>query len=372
MASPALDPRPPAPREFLASLGRLEDEGGAESARERLRGFLLERATTPDAIRLCLDSCRTAFGEQHRRALQDIVLVAGRLLGFEIAFGRYARPDGVGPRAAGSWSWRGRLHVRLLVWSDPLADDVATIHRQVLAAEQTRVTATEPHAPSLVPSIVLCVTAPTFGASARLEAALAGAASSPASPVEVRVISLDALLVLATLVSQGMVRRDEALRELRPPVSLDDRIALLTRLVDTGGMEDAARRFGVAPLPASCWIYVTRDDHARTLGSLPIQRAAALQVRAGDVVCVLTHGTGLTARADVAGVAEDDARGVAGGIDGGDAAPHFRITLRRMRTLDPPRPVGIDQQFDLEMQAAVSKGPLVWVTRSVFDGLVGG
>ena len=363
MGAPARDPRPSAPREFLAALPRLDDDGGADSARVLLREFLLERASTPDVVRACLDSCRAAFGEQSRRALQDIVLVAGRLLGFEVTFGRYARPEPHAPRLAGEWCWRGRLQVRVLVWSEPPADAPETIRRQVMeVAVRDAQTAT----------LVLCVTTPTFGGTARVESALAGVADA-------RLISLDALLVLATLVHQGVVRRDEALRELHPPVSLDERMALLTRLVDTAGVEDVARRFGVAPLPASCWVYVVRDGPAAppgtdgaatTPGTLPIQRTAALQVRAGDVVCVLRHGTGLTLRAEVTGVIEDDADGDTTDPDAAGATPRFRMTLRRVRPLDPARPIGIDQQFDLEMQAAMSKGPLVWVTRGVFDGLV--
>lgn len=359
MAVPAHDPRPQSPRDLLASLARLEDDGGAESPREQLRAFLVERVTTPDTLRICLDACRASFAEPQRRALQDVVLAAGRLFGFDLTFGSYARPDATAPRRAGEWRWRGRLQVRVLIWTDPLADDAAVVRRQVTEGWT---------ADAQTPSLVLCVTTPTFGATARLEATLA--APGPDLPVATRVISLDALVVLATLVHRGVLRRDEALRELHPPVTLDERIALLARLVETGGTagtEEVTRRLGMAPLPASCWVYVLRDESATLdvtstgagVGALPIQRAAALQVRAGDVVCILRHGTGLTARAEVTGVAEGD-----GAADG------FHVTLRRIRPIDPPRGIGVDQRFDLEMQAAVSKGPLVWVTRGVFDALL--
>jgi hypothetical protein len=58
-----------------------------------------------------------ALGEQAHRALQDVLVVLGRFLGFETAFGTYQRADGTA-RHHGLWRSRRRLTVVLDLFTD--------------------------------------------------------------------------------------------------------------------------------------------------------------------------------------------------------------------------------------------------------------
>jgi hypothetical protein len=82
--------------ELLSLVGRLDDAPGFDTPRERFRRFLLERVTDVPAARTLIEECQRSVGEQHHRALQDLVVVVGRLLQFEVTFGAYERSaDGV-------------------------------------------------------------------------------------------------------------------------------------------------------------------------------------------------------------------------------------------------------------------------------------
>ena len=98
--------------ELLLLVGRLDDAAGFDTPRERFRRFLLERVTDLATARALIDECQRSVGEQRHRALHDLVVLLGRLLQFEIAFGSYDRSDE--PRAASSqWRSPGLLTVVL-------------------------------------------------------------------------------------------------------------------------------------------------------------------------------------------------------------------------------------------------------------------
>ena len=114
--------------EVLAIAGRLDDAAGFDTPRERFRRFLLDHLTSVPVARGMLEQAQQRLSEQYQRALQDAVLAAGRLLGFETTFGAYER-HGSAARAAGEWVSRRRLRVSVQVWSDQASIDMDAVMR---------------------------------------------------------------------------------------------------------------------------------------------------------------------------------------------------------------------------------------------------
>ena len=96
--------------ELLSLVGRLDSAPGFDAPRERYRRFLLEHVTDVPTSRSLIEECQRSVGEQRHRALQDLVVLVGRFLGFETIFGSYER---IGGHVDGQWRSRGLLDVVL-------------------------------------------------------------------------------------------------------------------------------------------------------------------------------------------------------------------------------------------------------------------
>lgn len=80
--------------QVLGLVGDLDDAPGEKTPRERFRGFLFQNLTSVSAVRDYVEECLRSSGEQYNRALQDLVNHLGRLLGFDVTFGRYKGVQG--------------------------------------------------------------------------------------------------------------------------------------------------------------------------------------------------------------------------------------------------------------------------------------
>ena len=174
--------------ELLTLVGRLDDAPGLDAPRERFRRFLLEQVTGVAAIRSMLDQAHATLGDQHARARQDLILLLGRFLGFDVAFGSYEATAG-SVRLEGHWRSRRRARIAIEVRSEQTADaDVDSLARTVNA-----LTASLP-GDSGERWVGLCVTTPFYAAVRRLETQLAQRALH-----DIRCISLESLLWLADM-----------------------------------------------------------------------------------------------------------------------------------------------------------------------------
>jgi hypothetical protein len=102
--------------QMLALAGRLDDSRDFDAPRERFRRFLREYVSDVGTARALIDEARYAPDDQHRRALQDLVVLVGRFLGFDVDLGAPAVAAG-GPPHHGTWHSPGRLHVLVEVGS---------------------------------------------------------------------------------------------------------------------------------------------------------------------------------------------------------------------------------------------------------------
>jgi len=148
--------------ELLPLVGRLDDAPGFDTPRERFRRFLLERVTDVPTASALIEDCQRSVGEQHHRALQDLIVVLGRLLRFEITFGTYERSSG-GVRVDGQW----RSPDLAVVLEIRTEQTTATLEG---LARATAATATRVDAGS---RIGLCVVARQYAAQGKLTHTLA-------------------------------------------------------------------------------------------------------------------------------------------------------------------------------------------------------
>ena len=75
--------------DILDLVGVLDDTPGEDTGRERFRKYLSKSVTEVGLLRDYTETCLRTSGAQYNRALQDLVNHAGRLMGFDVQFGRF-------------------------------------------------------------------------------------------------------------------------------------------------------------------------------------------------------------------------------------------------------------------------------------------
>src|SRR5580704_15623394 len=205
--------------QILMLTGRLDDASGFDSARERFRRFLLDHVREPAMARVLIDECRHAPGDTHRRALQDLVVLLGRFMGFHARFGSGLRSQVAG--GCGEWQ-SPALHVIVDVHEDPPnGADLAALSHAVTAVPGPPTEPTEPHPPV----VGLCVMTSLVVGRPLLEPTVASSGT-------VTVVSLSALLSVTALASTGRATHDDVVRLLTSSTPVGFTMELLERCVD--------------------------------------------------------------------------------------------------------------------------------------------
>ena len=347
--------------ELLALVGRLDDTPGFDTPRERFRRFLFERVTDASALGALIEEGQHSLGEQHRRAVQDALVVLGRFLGFETTFGSYQRVAGA-LKFDGQWRSRHRLEVTLEVRTDETPrTDVEQLTRSLSAL---------PPASRLdvdLRRIGLCVITPLYGDRARLEEELADDRLHP----DIRVASVRSLVWLAEAASAGHLRHDEIVRLLTWKGSLDFIVDLMKRIGGSPTEVSAAMIPEIVSLPAapahdeaSYWRVTIDSDEATTpeqfiasvigkrqlLGVGETANGAHLRPRSGDWVCFSLRGKGIVGQGQIDSMAD--------GVPRLRAAHRFGavFTLKNVDIYDAPLAVGPDATLDRMMDRSPAEG----------------
>ena len=295
--------------QLLGVVGRLDDNPGFDTPRERFRRFLNERITDAGSARAVIAECRQMGGEQHARALQDAVILTGKLLGFDTSYGPYQHDAAAAP-VSGQWVARHRLQVLLMVCS-PHTD---ASHLEPLS-KAVRSTNDAQHQ-SGTARVGLCVLTPLCSAKARIEEAIRRHAYAG-----VRLVSLDGILHLTDLVGTGRLTGDDLLRVLNPAATVDSLIEMIDRRPSSADV--SVVQLEQASLPEEsegqrCWVAAIRLPRDTPSGPfvesviakrriLAVNPAAQVReaIRAGDAVCVSIADAGFVAHARVDGMVAD-------------------------------------------------------------------
>lgn len=225
--------------ELLTLVGRLDDAPGSETPRERFRRFLLDRVSSVAAIAAMLEQSQERLGDQSARARQDLVVLLGRHLGFDITFGSYESVAGA-VRLEGHWRSRRQARIAVEVRGEQTSTtDVETLARTVAALSA-----------SLPPEagerwVGLCVTTDYYTGARQLEAQLARRPDR-----DIRGISTGSLLWLADMAAAGRVSHSDVLRLLTSGPDSDFMVNLMRRLTESvaGGRSGADSASVVRPV----------------------------------------------------------------------------------------------------------------------------
>jgi hypothetical protein len=314
--------------ELLPLVGRLDDAPGFDTPRERFRRFLLERATHLPTLQALIDECQRSVGEQHHRALQDLIVVIGRVLQFAITFGPY-EGSADDPNSHGQWRSPSLLDVLLQIETDhtsamldPLAHAVAA--SRAAGAEST---------------IGLCVVARQSAARGKLVKLIAQGQFP-----DIRVVSVKSLLSLAAHVSADRMTHAETVELLRTSAALDFMIDLMTRPAAVGPAHEANLDVRPPsdveePRPAF-WVAVVSGDATATpdrwVASVIAERHmlavadtedGGARGSPGDWVCFFLPSKGIVGHAQLEYVVEDGASVVRQGEKFGQVYRLAHVTL---------------------------------------------
>ena len=299
--------------DLLPLVGRLDAAPGFDSPRERFRRFLLEHVSDVPTARGLIDECQRSVGEQRHRALQDLVVLLGRFLGFETIFGSY-EPSSAGVKVDGHWRSRGLLDVVLEIRTDQTSHASMDSLDRALAA--TAATARVDGASR----IGLAVLARHYTARGRLESALAADARNS----ELRIVSVRSLLALAAQVTADRLSHVEVVKLLQSGFALDFVINLIDRpAADVGSSESPVDPAPPAPADrreTAFWVATVLDNESaaaeQLLASVIAQRrvlgiciTGSLQSEGspGDWVCFFLPGKGIVGHAQLASIVEHSA-----------------------------------------------------------------
>jgi len=290
----------------------------------------------------------------------------GRFLGFHLTFGP---PRGVASALmCGVWQAPG---LQILIDLRTEKDDGVNVEALERAMASVAQSSRGGAAASRVRG--LCVVTPTFLDRQALEAS----ASAAAGPIGI--VSIAALVSVASLVASGQVTHEEILRLFALNVPFGQMLELVGRCAAS---EAPRRQATAAPLVASTgfWILTVAGDRGTTADEflevvvgrrhvlgLAGDRPSNDAVRAGDRICFHIAGRGVVGHGRIA--AQEQA--AAGLRD----AHRFR-TLWRLEDvrLYVSTPVAIDVETDLRLRAAHDPGgqSVVSVSRESFDGMTSG
>ena len=340
--------------QILMLTGRLDEPGGFDSARERYRRFLLDHIREPAMARVLIDECQHAPGDEHRRALQDLVVLLGRFLGFHARFGFAGR--------FGEWQAKD-LHVLVDVRAGDADDtDLAAFAQAVTAGAAASAAGTR--------VIGVCVVTPMFPGRAVLEA------TAPAAPVAV--VALSALLAVTALANAGRASHDDVVRLLTASAPLGFVLALLERCADdrallaTEGPRAHVYSTGFWILRLAGSRGTTPEEFLeivigrRHLLGLAGERAVNDAVQSGDRICFSIEGKGVVGHGRVVPRDPDQ--------------PTLRDAhrFRHVWGLDDIRvylaaPVAVDVETELRLRAAGDPGregqTMVGISRESFDAM---
>lgn len=233
--------------ELLTLVGRLDDAPGSETPRDRFRRFLLDRVGSVQEIATMLEQSQERLGDQYARARQDLVILLGRHLGFEVTFGSYESIPGA-VRLEGHWRSRRQARIAIEVRGEQTTDtDGETLARTVAALSS-----------SLPPEagerwVGLCVTTAYYTGARQLDAQLA---RRPAR--DIRGISTASLLWLAEMAADSRVSHSDVVRLLTSGPDSDFMVNLMRRLTESVAGERAA-----LPQPAAAPVKDVADGPPR-------------------------------------------------------------------------------------------------------------
>lgn len=222
---------------LLKLVGPLEDSADPNSASARFRDYLHENIRDVAELRTYVEAALSTGGNQYDKALQDLINHIGKLLGFEVEFGRYR---GVQGQVGFDGLWRSSSGWAIVVeakTTDVYATKTATLLRYINdLVSDGRIKRPDQ-------AIGLYVYGRFDAGTSQLEQAIIAEKRQE----QLRVMSVDALVNLLELKQEYDLEHNSILRLLLPaPVRVD---AVVNLIFDITSQErrEAAGKAAIAP-----------------------------------------------------------------------------------------------------------------------------
>src|SRR5262245_43205573 len=207
---------------ILELVGPLDDSPGENTARDRFRTHIAKSVTTSGALRDHIEECLRTPSTQHARALQDLVNHCGRLLGFQVEFGRY---QGVVNKTGHDGLWTSPS-TGFAIIPEIKTTDVYVIKTSTIIGYVDELIS-EKKIPDWDHALGLYVVGRPDAELVQMKSAIVAERRLH----QLRIASIDALLIRAEMMERFDVSHDEALAVLRPGGPLvDDQARLLARV----------------------------------------------------------------------------------------------------------------------------------------------
>ena len=207
--------------QILGLVGTLDDSPGQATGRERFRSYLRESVSELGVVRDYVESCLRESDVQYARALQDLINHVGRLMDFDVEFGRYS---GVTGEIGHDGLWiAGELAIVVEVKKKRHLRD------RYLGSERLYRPAWKYGAAPSGRSSAMGLY--VVGQSRQDLQQLRNSIMAEERTHQLRVSSVDSILSLAELIESGRIERDEAVALLRPTqVVVDETVGVLARV----------------------------------------------------------------------------------------------------------------------------------------------
>ncbi|HEY7350288.1 MAG TPA: hypothetical protein VH599_18370 [Ktedonobacterales bacterium] len=299
---------------ILSLVGTLDDSAGEQTSRERFRKYLGENIKQIGQVRDYIEECLRTSGDQYSRALQDLVNHLGQLFGFTVTFGRY---QGVQGQIGFDGLWVSPTGFHMVV--EVKTTEVYSVKTATLLGYIDELISAK-RIPDWEHALGLYVVGRPDPKVSQLENAIVGEKRTH----QLRVISTDALLSLAEMMSQYGTHKD-FLEVVRPSVPrIDPIVQLMSRLL-TGPKPEEITEPEEAPAPPVApaqknvvyWLTPVTDDEKQTAEEV-IQSLVGQEhvyafgdrtpgrkhIKPGDWICFYATGTGVVGHARVASAPE--------------------------------------------------------------------
>jgi hypothetical protein len=358
--------------QILILAGRLDDSPGFDAPRERFRRFLIDHVRDLSSARALIEECQYAPGEQHQRALEDLVVLLGRFVGFKPIFS--ARRPNPGTGVHGLWRSRARLDVAVDVRSDQSTSpeshrllDPSALASDVVEKDETKV-------------VVLSVIGPLCMSRGKVEEALA----QTGGPRSAGVTSLAGVLALAEIVTTARMTHEDVVRLFESNVPVEFIVHLLERASDgvsASPVEPAVTTPPDAMPEPRFWMTTVVADHAiapeEFLQSVVAKRGifglvestSGNLAQAGDWICFSIPGKGIVGHARVASLTASG-----GGLR--DAHRFRQLVQLEELDLHLARPVAPDSETHLRIRTSQTGSrrmaqTLIGISRESFQAMNG-
>jgi len=216
-------------RLVLSLVGSLKDDESSDSPQTRFRSILKSELNDLGQVRDFIEECLRESGDQYDKALQDLVNLVGKFLGFEVEFGRYR---GVQGKIGYDGIWKSSTGISIV--AEVKTTDVYSVTTDTLLGYMNKLVSSH-----IITDASKMIGLYIIGHSSSDSRQLQNTIIAEGHTDELRVISVDSLLALAEMKEDYKIKHEDILSIISPKGCLVDSIInLIKRIASEPSVEE--------------------------------------------------------------------------------------------------------------------------------------